>query len=215
MKLNFNKDDTTKAVYAFLVVAAGILFYFITENFSSILGWVGKVFGLLMPFVYAFCIAYILNPLLNLCEKLYDKLFKKRTNLHIRRVTALTVTYLMTFAFLALFIWVISPQIKDSIISIAYKLTVWTPAALSKLEEYAKNISISDEWFMKFENFAANMGNKILSYSKDSIVGIWGGVKNVTMFFVQHLVRVYNINIYARRQRSFSAADKKTSLCML
>ncbi len=195
MKLNFNKDDTTKAVYAFLVVAAGILFYFITENFSSILGWVGKVFGLLMPFVYAFCIAYILNPLLNLCEKLYDKLFKKRTNLHIRRVTALTVTYLLTFAFLALFIWVISPQIKDSIMSIAYKLTVWTPAALSKLEEYAQNISISDEWFMKFENFAANMGNKILSYSKDSIVGIWGGVKNVTVF-LYNILFGFIISIY-------------------
>lgn len=195
MKLNFNKNDTTKAVYAFLVIAAGIIFYFITENFASILGWIGKVFGLLMPFVYAFCIAYILNPLLNICEKLYDRLFKKRKNLHIRRVVALIVTYLLMLAFLALFIWVISPQIKDSIISIAYKLTVWTPAALSKLEEYAKNISISDELFLKFEDFAANMGNKILSYSKDSIVGIWGGVKNVTVFLYNILFGLI-ISIY-------------------
>lgn len=195
MKLNFNKNDTTKAVYAFLVVAAGIIFYFITENFASILGWIGKVFGLLMPFVYAFCIAYILNPPLNICEKLYDRLFKKRKSLHIRRVVALIVTYLLMLTFLALFIWVISPQIKDSIISIAYKLTVWTPAALSKLEEYAKNISISDEWFLKFEDFAANMGNKILSYSKDSIVGIWGGVKNVTVFLYNILFGLI-ISIY-------------------
>lgn len=198
MKLNFNKDDTTKAVYAFLVVAAGILFYFLTQNFSPIMKWTGKVFGLLMPFVYAFCIAYILNPLLNMCEKLYDKLFKRRQNLRIRRISALVVTYLLTLLCITLFVWVISPQIKESIVSIAYKLTVWTPAALAKIEEYAESISVSDEWLMKFEDFAVNMGNRILSYSKDSIVGIWGGVKNVTVFLYNLLfgiiISVYMLN---------------------
>lgn len=210
MKLNFNKDDTTKAVYAFIVIAAGILFYFITQNFSSIADWVSKVFGLLMPFVFAFCIAYILNPLLILCEKLYDKIFKKAENMRIRRVAALVITYLLTLLCLTLFVWVISPQIKESIMSIAYRLTVWTPAAISKIEEYAQNISISEEWLLKFEDFAANMGNKILSYSKDSIVGIWGGVKNITVFLYNLLfgliISVYMLNdkeIFLRQTKKF------------
>lgn len=182
MKLNFNKETAEKSVYAFLVVAAGILFYFFMQNISLIVSWGKKLFGLLMPFVYAFCIAYILNPILNLCERLYDKIFKKRKNRRIRRITALAVTYLLTLLCLTLFIWVISPQIKESIVSIAYRLTEWTPAAISKIEEYAQNISVSQEWLLKFETFAANIGNKLLAYSKNSIAGIWGGVKNITVF---------------------------------
>ena len=69
MKLNFNKRDTTMAVYAFLVLAAAILFYGLLNNFPVVGRAFSTVLGLISPFIYAFGIAYILNPILKFIER--------------------------------------------------------------------------------------------------------------------------------------------------
>ena len=65
MKLDFNKKYTTIAVYAFLVIAASITFFYLINEHTTVSRVLGMVFNLMMPFIYGAALAYILNPILN------------------------------------------------------------------------------------------------------------------------------------------------------
>lgn len=69
MKLDFNKKYTTIAVYAFLVIAASITFFYLINEHTTVSRVLGMVFNLMMPFIYGAALAYILNPILNWLER--------------------------------------------------------------------------------------------------------------------------------------------------
>ncbi len=80
MKIDWNRKYTTIAVYAFLTVAACIIFWALMSWFPVIIVWVKSFLGVISPFVYGFIIAYLINPaekrLAVLSEKMLLK-FKK------------------------------------------------------------------------------------------------------------------------------------------
>ena len=77
MKIDWNKRYTTIAVYAFLTVAACICFYAVVQWFPFIMVWIGKLLGVLSPFIYGFVIAYLINPVQREFAKLTEKLIIK------------------------------------------------------------------------------------------------------------------------------------------
>ena len=77
MNIDCNKRYTTIAVYAFLTVAACICFYAVVQWFPFIMVWIGKLLGVLSPFIYGFVIAYLINPVQREFAKLTEKLIIK------------------------------------------------------------------------------------------------------------------------------------------
>ena len=57
MKLEFNRKYTTIAIYAFLVLAAVVLFLGLVLNIEFFTDLLGTVGGLLTPFIYGFGLA--------------------------------------------------------------------------------------------------------------------------------------------------------------
>ena len=126
MKLNFNRQHTTIAVYAFLVLAAAILFNSLLDNFPSVRGLVSTVTGLLMPFVYAFGIAYILNPVLKVVERVFlRRLFGTRIGDKPMRALAILLTYLFSAGMIAIFAKIVLPQLVLSISGLIAKMTAY------------------------------------------------------------------------------------------
>ena len=79
MKIEWNRKYNTIAVYAFLVVVASIVFLAGVLNFQWLMGMTMKIINLLMPFIYGFVMAYILNPVLHFIEsKIFPPLFGDR-----------------------------------------------------------------------------------------------------------------------------------------
>ena len=136
MKLNMNKKYTTIAVYAFLVIAAAITFFFVISEHSVVGRMAGTFFGLMTPFIYGAALAYVLNPVLNWLEKkVFPKVFGDRVSKRSRRGLGVLLTFLFGCAVVALFLAVLSPQIVESIDNLAQSIYAFLPQAQNFLND--------------------------------------------------------------------------------
>ena len=136
MKLNMNKKYTTIAVYAFLVIAAAITFFFVISEHSVVGRMAGTFFGLMTPFIYGAALAYVLNPVLNwLDKKVFPKVFGDRVSKRSRRGLGVLLTFLFGCAVVALFLAVLIPQIVESIDNLAQSIYAFLPQAQNFLND--------------------------------------------------------------------------------
>ena len=136
MKLNMNKKYTTIAVYAFLVIAAAITFFFVISEHSVVGRMAGTFFGLMTPFIYGAALAYVLNPVLNWLEKkVFPKVFGARVSKRSRRGLGVLLTFLFGCAVVALFLAVLIPQIVESIDNLAQSIYAFLPQAQNFLND--------------------------------------------------------------------------------
>ena len=199
MKFNFNRQHTTIAIYAFLVLAGAILFNGFFQNLDYFRKQVETIFNLLKPFVYGFGIAYILNPVLKKVEGrvLRPAMGKWAGDKAIRGISIL-VTYLLATGVLTLFFMIVAPQLVSSITGLVYKLSryinsadVWLPTLLNYfpefdlpstisvyLQEYAKTIAeaayrILTQSFPWLLNLSTRFASVLLSVVVGVIVSIY------------------------------------------
>ena len=119
MKLDFNRKNTTIAIYAFLVIAAGLLFQNIVNDIPPLTRYFNKIGDLLLPFAVGGALAYILNPVLNWIEqKLFPVIFRDKVSRKARRALSVLLSYLFMVMVIGVFSLIVVPQIYDSITSL-------------------------------------------------------------------------------------------------
>ena len=117
MKVRWNEKYTTIAVYTFLVLVAAILFLFLLLNLASISSVLSTFFAIISPFIWGFAIAYILNRPLHFFEDtVYARLNRKKPRPKLVRGLSVTTVILLFILILAGLIWIILPQLVDSIV---------------------------------------------------------------------------------------------------
>ncbi len=134
MKIEWDKKYTTIAVYAFLVIGAGLLFGAVLLNFSHIWDFLTETIDILLPFTFGIVMAYLLNPFLKLIEK---KALFKIQRYKLRRKIGIFITYIVTVILFVLAGWYISPRIAESITAIYNAI----PSYLSTLEGWASELN--------------------------------------------------------------------------
>ena len=139
MKPQWNKKYTTIAVYTAIVLILGVLCVFFFLKFDQIGNAISGLLKICAPIIYGAFIAYILNPLMKVYEEKVFRGGKNGSGLSrtARRVLSVTATMLTFFIFLALFIWMIAPQLAASIKDLGAKL----PTYLASLQEIADSIA--------------------------------------------------------------------------
>ena len=133
----FNRNYLERAVYVFLTGLALMLIYFFIKNINSMSdGW-NELLGLLTPFIWGICIAYILMPLFNWFNDLLCRFQFMRQ--HHRTCLGLSLIATMTLFFLLLgvFFSLVIPEIISSVVSLFNILTDTT--SYEWLREYLQN----------------------------------------------------------------------------
>ena len=103
----------------FLIAVGAIAFYWVlheTDQFRSF--WTG-LSGILSPFVLGAAIAFIMNVPMRALERQLSFIRKEG----LRRTTAIILTFVIIFLVIAGIIWLLVPQITDTIQSLIPKLT--------------------------------------------------------------------------------------------
>lgn len=116
MKIDWNKRYTTIAIYAIIVF---LICYFIINAASKwdlTLGHIKSLLRTLSPFIYAFAIAYFVDPLVNKIEK---HILKSVTKDKLRRGLSIFIAYNIIVGFIVLILSFVIPQIVDSVQEIA------------------------------------------------------------------------------------------------
>ena len=126
MKIEWNRKYTTIAVYAVLVVIASLVCYNILHNFNSYKTAFRKLIDILLPVIYGFSIAFILDPVTNFFEKkVLPKISRGKISPKWNKGLSVLLTYLVAILVIGIFLSVVIPQVTASIAGIVSNLSVY------------------------------------------------------------------------------------------
>ncbi len=145
MKPDLNKRYRIIATYMLLVCLVGIVCVFLLWNIKGVSSVFSKIWSVFTPIIYGALIAYLLNPILRFFE---NKVFrqrntKKATSRIARRIFCVSATIFLFFIIIALFVWMLLPQLTKSITDLGEKF----PDYLEQGEQLASDIAQKDGIF--------------------------------------------------------------------
>ncbi|WP_294371381.1 AI-2E family transporter [uncultured Clostridium sp.] len=163
-----NRNIKYRDILIFALI--GIIGYKIIDNYKYFFKIINQGLSILSPFIYALICAYILNPVVKLCQR----------KLKIKRGMAIALTYivLIGIVFVALFFTI--PSVVDSILNITSEI----PSYMEKVQGWI-NIGLSNERI-----------NELIAQSGllENIQNITNQIGNVSMSILQSLA-VYLISM--------------------
>ena len=197
---------------AFIVLAAGITFYFMIFKMKDIFEFIGTVISLFTPFIIGFVFAYLLNPIVNFFDKkVFDKLIKD--NKKLSNVLSIVLTLFLFLGILILLFSFIIPELLKSIEQLAINL----PAYFEETKKYLLNSFSSPELktiivnnYEAINNYLTNIINTSLLPQIDKWLltlsnGVFGAVKVIFNIVMGFVISVY----YLADKTNFIAGIKK------
>ena len=146
MKFRLNNKYFRWGLTAFLVIVAGIVFYYFMFHSSNIKSGINTITGILMPVVVGLVMAYLLTPILNfledrimipLCNKCKIKESRRRNSI-IRGIGILITAFLFVALIYLLFAMLLS-QIIPSIQNIIVNFDSYTNNMIKWLDKILKD----------------------------------------------------------------------------
>lgn len=206
---------------AFLVVAALMLFFFFIFKIDVIGGFAANLIKILRPILVGFVIAYLLMPIAKFLEKYTGHFFVEKCKLKkvgnkLARGISIALSIIFFIIVIGALIWLIAPQIVDSIVSLAKDLpqqiesvVAWLTGLFSEnayLESMASSLlEIGNDWVEQ------DMLGTVTSWAGQIATGVVKTAYFLWDFFIGLIVTIY---ILASRER-FAAQFKKVLFAML
>ncbi len=219
MKFEHNKKYTTIALYVFLTVVACLLAASVLINFDSIQEYVLKIIDLLFPFIYAFVIAYLLNPVMTLFEKqVMQRIHFKQPHPKLSRALSIIVAYSSAIIVIGIFLGTVLPQIASSLSSLLDKI----PSAIKAVDSISEStvvmlqdFHISEEIQNKISGYITQFMNGMLDMLGAFVPYLLDLTKNITIGLKNTLLGII-ISIYMLfGKEKFFAQVKKTMYALL
>lgn len=202
MKIRINNKYFRWGLTAFLVIAAGIVFYYFMFHSANIKAGVQTITGILMPVVVGMAIAYLLTPIINFLEKrifiplcIKFKIKDSTRRKSILRVVSILVTAFLFVALIYLLIAMLISQIVPSVENIinnfdnyTSNFTIWVNRTMNDYPEISSFlIKKVNNYSNEFENWVSDMLPNTASLVKTvsmSVIGVFGALWNFVIGFV-------------------------------
>lgn len=126
-----------KKINAFWLVTYALLLAFLLVNIKYVVGVIGNVVDVFMPFIYGFILAYILSfPYNFLHNRCFSKIGTKRKKLaKIKKPLAMVLTYIFCFGVVAALGGILIPQLSKSISNLVAEIPVYAQNVKDFAEE--------------------------------------------------------------------------------
>lgn len=199
MKIEWNHKQTTIAAYALLVLVIAISYYLALSNFSAVWATIRKLFHPILPMVYGFAIAYLLNPIMVGAEaflkraKFYGKLKQKR-----QRAFSLLLTYLFSIAVLVVFVLIILPLVASNVTVMYGQLQNYVGATESFANDLLERVPqdlIPQEYIEQLTQMAGSSIQNLINWmatSAPKVIGlIWQLGSGLIATFLAVVVSIY------------------------
>lgn len=184
IKFERNKKYATISIYAFLALCAVVIVYLVLRKFIEPLKIFAYIVKILAPIVYGLVIAYLLNPILEFCEKhVFWFLSIKKPRKKLKRILSLIVTYILMFAFLAVFIYMLASQtyasFRDLMKNLDKYLLTLQNFILDLIDRFETSTGISTG-IDDLESDVKNKFNEMIIYISNN----WRDIVNVVLKIV-------------------------------
>ena len=199
-----------KWIYAFTLLVSVVCVYKLLDNFNEISQFLGKLFGILMPFLIGILIAYILYlP----CNKVEDWLSKRKLKIvkNHKRAISIFIVYLIAILLIIMIFTFVVPSISQSIVDLLNNL----PSYYNNTKDIISNLS-EDSIFNKLnmKQIIENLQNVNIEqfFNMDAISKYAKGVINIaTGLFDVFVTIVVSIYVLAERKQILNFFKKLAS----
>lgn len=189
------------------IVTFTLLLSWVLNHTSSFTGILGSFLSLLSPFLIGACLAFIINTLLKPLEKLWDKVpQKKRTKLFskAKRPVCLTFSTLIVFGVVFLVLFMIIPQLVETIAAFANML----PQYIKNLEGLLdKLMAALEKYNIVIPSFDLNWGkvgevlNNFLNNYADSFINKTVDITTSIVTVIVNFVIAVFFSLYVLSQK--------------
>ena len=194
----------------FLGVAGCIILVWLLNRTDQVLGVLGFVKRMLMPFVVGAIIAFVLNVPLRCIERKLS-LIKKQG---LRRTVALLLTLAMIALVLVLVIQLLMPQVLDTVYRLIDQLPAFFESVKEKAQDFVQSVPELNDWLQNnstFEQinwsallekaltFVGNSAVNIIEGVISTIGSIYSGIFNAVIAIVFAIYCLFRKEILARQ----------------
>ena len=111
----------------FLVITYALVLAFLLINIKQVYKVIENIFGVFMPFIYGFVLAYILSfPYNFLHDRCFKKIGAKRENLKkLKKPLSLIISYVLCFGVVGLLVGILIPELTKSITSLVADIPMY------------------------------------------------------------------------------------------
>ena len=195
MRINFNKQYTTVAIYALLVILCGILCVFTFTRLDVVWTEIVNFLDIFMPIFYGMVIAYLIYPFVRFFEKkVFHKLNEKKRG-GIARVLSIVIVFLMMIASLVLFCWLVLPHIIEGYLDLQEKSNVYIMGMRDWLYDIAGSTGELSDYTTKaleyFIGLMENLYNYIIGLFPDIMTLVPILINFITNFFLGIVMSIY------------------------
>lgn len=212
------RQQFSRGMTYFLVIVAGVLFYFALLRLDEISGGVTKVVDVLKPIIYGLAIAYLLNPIVRTVDRyLVPVLEKKLTTEKAKKLSrgiGVLAALIVLIALIVALCNMLIPELYKSIRDLVYTL----PGQLSDMVDKFKHFQSKDTTTrVLIENILEQGTESLQTWLKQDLlrqtntimsnltVGVINIVSGLLNFLVGLIVSVYVL--FSKEQ--FAAQSKK------
>lgn len=197
---------------AFIVIACAIMFYFGIDYIGKIFKAIGSLLRILSPFIWGLVIAYLLMPPMRyfeahwfrpLTDKIYERHPEKEHDRKLPRVLALFMSEVMLILIIAALVYLIVPQLYESIETIVINSPDYVKSAYESIDKVLQNHpdieAYATNLFGTFSDTVTKWAdNKVLPNMENVVTNITTGVyfvfKLLYNLIIGIIVSVYVLN---------------------
>ena len=196
-------------ITAFAVIAAGVLFYFSIDYMGDLVKAIRSLMGILSPFIWGLVISYLLVPSMMMYERklfrpLVASIKKRRPKVNLSkklpRVLALILAEIVMLLLITALIYLIVPQVYDSISAIITNSPAYFESASKAIDNLLHDFPEIEMYATKvFGNITETLtkwATNTLLPSMENIVtnittGVFSVVKAVYNIVIGMIVSIY------------------------
>ena len=172
-----------------VAICIGVLLYVLLTRFPAICGIISTFIGYFKPVIIGAVIAYIVNPLSGLFEKLFKGIKKEKVRTALSNVLA----FLVVILFLAFSLVILVPQLIQSVELFASNLNGYIDSINQLLENWgiSKNIFDLDNFISSSETILSTVSQYIID-NIESILSTSANVgKNLFQWGIAFILSIY------------------------
>lgn len=181
-------------------------------RFDTVLGFILKIWGIIVPLVIGAVMAYVLNIVMRKLEQWYFPKSREKAVLATRRPVCMLLSLILIVLVFFLVIWLVVPELIETIRMIGR----WIPIELQKIQEFlldnSYHIPELEKWIASIEIDWKDTANKAISYLTTGVGGILGSTlslvgtigSGVANFVIALIFAIYILLSKEKLQRQFS-----------
>lgn len=206
------------------IITFSIILLAVSQNLTTVFNFLSGVLGILAPVIVGLVLAFMLNILMSVLERrvfAFMKKSKKRVVRNLFKPVSLVSTLLLTLGFFVLLLFIIIPQLKDTIMLLVEKIPVYYTDLTTWLETlvvrfgfdvdteifHNPKFDINNIYTMAQNFFTIESTNDILNTTLGVTSSLISGASNLVLGLI---IAVYILaekeNIGKFTSRFFSAA---------